>query len=155
MIVPAPVKHIKMKVKVLQRFRDKHDKVTRYEVGTEHVFDDERANDLITRGLAEAVVEQPNEDVDAKGDEVITEAKEPGMKVVKTTEKEPEKEPAAKEPTAKEPAAKEPATKEPAAKEPAAKEPAAKGPAAKEPATKEPEQETKKPEVKESETKGS
>src|SRR5690554_5466447 len=98
-----------MKVKVLQRFRDKHDKVTRYEVGTEHVFDDERANDLITRGLAEAVVEQPNEDVDAKGDEVITEAKEPGMKVVKTTAKEP----AAKEPAAKGPAAKEPATKEP------------------------------------------
>lgn len=43
------------KVKVVKRFRDKFDHVTRYEVGTEHEFETERADDLIERGLAEAV----------------------------------------------------------------------------------------------------
>lgn len=54
-----PVNVQKMKVKVLRQFRDKHDHVTRYEVGTEHEFESERASNLIERGLAEAVEETP------------------------------------------------------------------------------------------------
>lgn len=46
-----------MKIKVLKRFKDKFDKITRYEPGTELDFEDERATDLIERGLAEAAEE--------------------------------------------------------------------------------------------------
>jgi len=42
-----------MKVKVLQLFVDKYNHITRYEPGTVCEFDDERAKDLVERGLAE------------------------------------------------------------------------------------------------------
>ena len=42
-----------MEVKVIKRFRDKHDKVTYYEAGQVCEFDDERAKDLIERGIVE------------------------------------------------------------------------------------------------------
>ena len=59
-----------MKVKVLQLFVDKYNHITRYEPGTVHEFDDERAMDLVKRGLAEAEAESQepgtkNQDEDA------------------------------------------------------------------------------------------
>lgn len=42
-----------VKVKVLKPFRDKFDHKTRYETGTEVEFDSERAQDVVSRGLAE------------------------------------------------------------------------------------------------------
>ena len=39
---------------VLKRFRDKFDHKTWYEAGSELSFDPERANDLVSRGLAKA-----------------------------------------------------------------------------------------------------
>ena len=41
---------------VVKRFRDKFDHKTYYEVGQELEFDEERANDVIERGLAELKV---------------------------------------------------------------------------------------------------
>lgn len=42
-----------VKIVVLSPFRDKFDKSTRYEVGTELEFDAERAEDVVSRELAE------------------------------------------------------------------------------------------------------
>jgi len=42
----------RVKVVVLKRFRDKYDQKTWYEVGDEPEFDEERAGDVIGRGLA-------------------------------------------------------------------------------------------------------
>lgn len=44
-----------MKVKVLQVFRDKNDRVTMYQPGEIHDFEDDRAKDLCRRGLAKAI----------------------------------------------------------------------------------------------------
>ena len=43
----------KVKIVVLIPFRDEFDKGTRYDVGTELEFDAERAEDVVTRELAE------------------------------------------------------------------------------------------------------
>lgn len=43
----------KVKVKVLQLFRDKYNKAVRYEVGQEVEFEQERADDVVSRKLAE------------------------------------------------------------------------------------------------------
>ena len=48
-----------MKVKVLQLFVDQYNHTTRYEPGTVHEFDDERAKDLVERGLAEEEEKAP------------------------------------------------------------------------------------------------
>jgi len=45
----------KVKIVVLSPFRDKFDKSVRYEVGTELELDAERAEDVVTRELAEYV----------------------------------------------------------------------------------------------------
>ncbi len=45
----------KVTIKVTQVFRDKFDKAVRYEVGQELEFDPERAEDVVTRNLAEYV----------------------------------------------------------------------------------------------------
>lgn len=42
-----------VKIKVVQTFRDKFNKAVRYEVGQELEFDEERANDVVNRNLAE------------------------------------------------------------------------------------------------------
>ena len=42
-----------VKIVVLKPFRDKLDKTTRYEVGEELEFDAERAEDVVSRELAE------------------------------------------------------------------------------------------------------
>lgn len=42
-----------VKIKVVQTFRDKFNKAVRYEVGQELEFDEERANDVVNRKLAE------------------------------------------------------------------------------------------------------
>ena len=44
-----------VKIKVVQVFRDKFNKAVRYEVGQELEFDAERANDVVSRKLAEYV----------------------------------------------------------------------------------------------------
>lgn len=44
-----------IKIKVLKPFRDKFDKKVRYEAGTELEFDPERAEDVVSRELAEYV----------------------------------------------------------------------------------------------------
>lgn len=44
-----------VKIVVLKPFRDKFEKKTRYEAGTELEFDAERAEDVVTRELAEYV----------------------------------------------------------------------------------------------------
>ena len=48
-----------MKVRVLQQFKCKIDNKTRFKVGSEHEFETERAQNLIERGLAEAIEETP------------------------------------------------------------------------------------------------
>lgn len=75
-----------MKVKVLQRFRDKYNHVTRYEVGTEHEFENERAADLIERGLVEAVEETPPADALKGGDDVAGQGEGGEGSEVKVTE---------------------------------------------------------------------
>lgn len=67
-----------MKVKVLQRFRDKYDHVTRYEVGTEQEFENERATDLIERGLVEAVEETSPADALKDGNDVAGQGEDMG-----------------------------------------------------------------------------
>ena len=57
-----------MKIKVLERFVNKFDRTERFEPGQVLDFDDERAADVIERGLAEAV-EEPAGDEDPAGDE--------------------------------------------------------------------------------------
>lgn len=47
----------KIKIIVRKRFLDKYDHSTHYEVGGVHEFDDERAKDLIERGLVDTVSE--------------------------------------------------------------------------------------------------
>ncbi|MDH6357238.1 hypothetical protein [Parabacteroides sp. PF5-9] len=49
----AEQKNDLVKIVVLNPFRDKLDKKTRYEVGQELEFEAERADDLVTRELAE------------------------------------------------------------------------------------------------------
>lgn len=44
---------VKVRIKVVQPFRDKFDKSIRYEVGQELEFEAARAGDVVTRGLAE------------------------------------------------------------------------------------------------------
>lgn len=44
-----------VKIKVVQVFRDKFNKAVRYEVGQELEFEAERANDVVSRKLAEFV----------------------------------------------------------------------------------------------------
>lgn len=44
-----------VKIKVVQVFRDKFNKAVRYEVGQELEFETERANDVVSRKLAEYV----------------------------------------------------------------------------------------------------
>lgn len=44
-----------VKIKVLKPFRDKNDKAVRYEVGTELEFEKERAEDVVSRELADYV----------------------------------------------------------------------------------------------------
>ena len=44
-----------VKIKVVQGFRDKFNKAVRYEVGQELEFEAERANDVVSRKLAEFV----------------------------------------------------------------------------------------------------
>lgn len=44
-----------VKIKVVQVFRDKFNKAVRYEVGQELEFEAERANDVVSRKLAEYV----------------------------------------------------------------------------------------------------
>ena len=44
-----------VKIKVVQVFRDKFNKAVRYEVGQELEFEAERANDVVSRKLAESV----------------------------------------------------------------------------------------------------
>lgn len=44
---------VKVGIKVLQPFRDKFDKTVRYEPGQELEFEPTRAEDVVTRGLAE------------------------------------------------------------------------------------------------------
>lgn len=44
-----------VKIKVLKPFRDKFDKKVRYEAGAELEFETERAEDVVTRELAEYV----------------------------------------------------------------------------------------------------
>lgn len=44
-----------VKIKVLKPFRDKFDKKVRYEAGAELEFEAERAEDVVTRELAEYV----------------------------------------------------------------------------------------------------
>ncbi|SFU36404.1 hypothetical protein SAMN05216364_100616 [Porphyromonadaceae bacterium KHP3R9] len=75
-----------MKVKVLQRFRDKYNHVTRYEVGTEHEFENERAADLIERGLVEAVEETPPADTLKDGNDVAGKGEGSEGSEVKVTE---------------------------------------------------------------------
>ena len=48
-----------MKVRVLQQFKCKIDNKTRFKVGSEHEFETERAQNLIERGLAEAIEDAP------------------------------------------------------------------------------------------------
>lgn len=102
-----------MKVKVIKLFKDKFDKETLYQIGEVHDFEEERAQDLIERGLAEGVKSPPRFDSaqrpTPKGD---LESQEPGETKADTAETEEAKE---EKPTAKE---KEPKTK---AKKPAAK----------------------------------
>ena len=43
----------KVAIIVVKRFRDKFDHETYYEAGNELEFDEDRANDLVERGLAE------------------------------------------------------------------------------------------------------
>ena len=45
----------KKKIKVVQVFRDKFNKAVRYKVGQELEFEAERANDVVSRKLAEFV----------------------------------------------------------------------------------------------------
>lgn len=47
-----------MKVKVLQEFRDKNNFSILYKVGQIQYFDDERAESLIKRGLAEEIKDE-------------------------------------------------------------------------------------------------
>lgn len=47
-----------MKVKVLQEFRDKNNFSILYKVGQVQYFDDERAESLIKRGLAEEIKDE-------------------------------------------------------------------------------------------------
>ena len=47
-----------MKVKVLKPFRDRDDHITNYLPGETHEFVDDRANDLVSRGLAKAVTQK-------------------------------------------------------------------------------------------------
>lgn len=77
----CPIIYKKMKVKVLKRFRDKHDHVTRYEVGAEQEFETERAADLIKRSLAEAVEETSPDDEPKGGDDVAEPETEQPSKV--------------------------------------------------------------------------
>lgn len=44
-----------VKIKVLKPFRDKLDNKIRYSEGQELEFEDERAQDVVSRGLAEVV----------------------------------------------------------------------------------------------------
>lgn len=44
-----------VKVKVLHIFRDKFDHVTVYQAGKTYEFDAERAEDLVSRGLAKLI----------------------------------------------------------------------------------------------------
>ncbi|WP_298663718.1 hypothetical protein [uncultured Barnesiella sp.] len=44
---------VKVRIKVLQPFRDKFNKSVRYEVGQELEFETTRAEDVVTRELAE------------------------------------------------------------------------------------------------------
>lgn len=46
---------VKVGIKVLQPFRDKFDKSVRYESGQELEFEPTRAEDVVTRGLAEYI----------------------------------------------------------------------------------------------------
>lgn len=50
-----------MKVRILQEFRDRADFTKVYPVGETHTFDNELAISLISRGLAEEVVEPIDE----------------------------------------------------------------------------------------------
>ncbi len=43
------------KVTVIKSFRDKNDKKIRFEVGAELEFDEDRAKDVVDRGLAQYV----------------------------------------------------------------------------------------------------
>lgn len=47
-----------VKIIVLKPFRDKFNKTTRYEVGAELEFEAERAEDVVTRELAEYAEEE-------------------------------------------------------------------------------------------------
>lgn len=51
-----------MKIIVKEEFTDKFDHVTRYKVGEELNFDEERCQDLISRGLAELAEEPVKEE---------------------------------------------------------------------------------------------
>lgn len=44
---------VKVRIKVVQPFRDRFDKSIRYEAGRELEFEAARAEDVVTRGLAE------------------------------------------------------------------------------------------------------
>lgn len=44
---------VKVRIKVVQPFRDKFDKSIRYDAGQELEFEAARAEDVVTRGLAE------------------------------------------------------------------------------------------------------
>lgn len=70
-----------MKVRILQRFRDKFDHVTWYEIGTEHEFDPERAGNLAGRGLVEEV-----EETIPAGEKEPVEIKEPVKEPVEIKE---------------------------------------------------------------------
>jgi len=47
-----------VKIVVVHRFRDKFDHKTYYEVGDELDFEEDRVNDVVSRGLAELKVEE-------------------------------------------------------------------------------------------------
>jgi hypothetical protein len=49
-----------VKIVVVQRFRDRHDHKTWFEIGQELFFDSERAGDCVARGLAEFVEPEAN-----------------------------------------------------------------------------------------------
>ncbi|HBG39911.1 MAG TPA: hypothetical protein DDW85_00690 [Porphyromonadaceae bacterium] len=77
-----------MKVKVLKRFCDKNDKTTIYSVGSELEFEDERAADLITRGLAESVDTAGNDPEDEVDKTVIDGSKVFSENITETVETE-------------------------------------------------------------------
>lgn len=66
-----------MEVKVIKRFRDKHDKVTYYEAGQVCEFDDERAQSLIERGIVEPLTDVAEHLVD-----VMQDALEGGVEIL-------------------------------------------------------------------------